>query len=1020
MSESEHGSQIERRILTCLVLDVVGSTDLLAVQLGPDQLKGELSQLFAATRTIVESAGGIIEKFLGDGLLAIFGIPHSHEDDPQRALRAALDCVHGARESRSRGGHLAIRVAVETGDALVNVGALGRDQEHGIVGLCVNLASRLQAEAPAGGVLVGPACHQLVADLAEFESVGPFDLKGLDRVPGWRLVRLLEAHTTVRPAFVGRRAELEALHRAFERARTGHPTIVLVIGPPGQGKSRLTEEFVEAIRSQVEVLAARCRPDDERGSENPFRQLLAQNGTSPSVPVLGSKLEPLLPAAEERGRTARALAHSAGIELDPGLLAVRVSTRESVFVRAWSEYLDALAHRRPVLVHVEDLQWAEPGFTRLLARLAEQRSSRLMVVATARPEVLGGVALRPSPNLIELNLGPLDPNAAIELGRSVGADDPISLERAQGNPLYLLELARSADHAGPVPLTIQSAIGVHLDALAPDDRSLLGSASVVGEEFRAGEVACVADRPPADVSASLGRLAHLRYIASAEGRFRFHHRLVRDVAYGRLSAETRLRRHAQFAREGLSEDEVEAIAHHWWVALGSPESEWVWRDDPDRPTFGHEAFRAQLSSARRHIERAASERALEVAARAVRLATGAEETGEAEWLVGDIRSFRGEGDEAWSAWRRILEVYRTAGLTPALKVYVRMVRHACWIWGTFRQRPNPEEVVGLIDEGCRVARASGDILALANLLVCRRGFLGSAPGLEAALDAANSTTNLDELGETLVNLATVQSLEGDLAAALATCDRVDQLTRRGAKVDEHQALLWRFMAFYHAGDLDSAERIAERAAVLARGQSPHYQSHSLGMLSWVAVARARWTEVATLAAETEKLVTDNPSLGFCLVGAGAVAWGSVGDILRGGELSESLEPLLHRMVPESGPIRASILFLPSAMIGLDRWLADAAGAYRSSTQFWDRQEWDQFGVNLAIGLTVLERWDGLGPYLQNLERGAAHGGRLCAAIRDAVGEEEAGSRGGPAPRHQALHGLGYGGLSELLSFRPKG
>ncbi|MGC2034063.1 MAG: hypothetical protein WA761_01305 [Thermoplasmata archaeon] len=126
------------------------------------------------------------------------------------------------------------------------------------------------------------------------------------------------------------------------------------------------------------------------------------------------------------------------------------------------------------------------------------------------------------------------------------------------------------------------------------------------------------------------------------------------------------------------------------------------------------------------------------------------------------------------------------------------------------------------------------------------------------------------------------------------------------------------------------------------------------------------------------------------------------------------------MVPESGPVRASILLLPTAMVGADRWLANAAGAYRASTQFWDRQEWDQFGVNLAIGLTVLERWKELGPYLENLQRVGARGGRLCTALCEAILEERARSEGGPPPSHGSLRQLGYIGLSELLSFRPRG
>ena len=1018
MSGSEYEPRTERRILTCLVLDVVGSTDLLAGRLGPDRLKDELDLFFPSARSVVESFGGIVEKFLGDGLLAVFGLPQSHEDDPERALRAALACVRVAEEARSKGGHLSVRLAVETGEALVNVGVGGRDQEHGIVGICVNLASRLQEKAAPGEVIVGPSCHELVARLAELEGVGPFELKGLGPVSGWRLVRLLEAHATLRPEFVGRLAELDRLAQAYDRALSGHPTFVLVVGPPGQGKTRLVEEFVEPLRARIELLYARCRPDDERGSENPLRQLLQSDGPLSNAADFGKRLEPLIADPEERARSLRSLAHSAGIELAPELLQVRVSTRELEFVRGWTHYLEALSHRRPVVVRLEDVQWAEPSVIRLMSRLEENGSSRLLVIATTRPETLGAVALRPSPNLVQLDLGPLDPESANALARSVGSFDTESLERAQGNPLFLLELARSLVHPGTVPLTIQAAIGAHLDSLAPDDRSLLGSASVIGDEFQAREVASVTGRPPADVSAALARLSHLRYVAFEDGRFRFHHRLVRDVAYSRLSAADRLRLHARFAQEGLPVQDVEAVAHHWWVAMGSPESEWVWKDDPDRALFRQEAFNAQLASARRHFERAASDRALEVARRAVSLAIGGEEAAQAEGLIADIHALRGEGDEAWSGWHRVIDAYQKADLPVPAQVYVRMVRQACWIWGTFRQLPKPEEVVALIDEGSRIARASGNALALANLLICRRGFLGSAPELSEVLDAAQSNPDLSAVGELLVELATVQTLEGDLAASLATCDRVDLLIGRGAKVDEHQTMLWRFLAQYHAGDLAAAEAAAKRSEGLMPSQNPHYQSHTLGMLSCVAAAHGQWEELKRLSAATEKLATDNPSRGFCLVGAGALAWGSVAEIVPGGQGRETLEPLVNRMVPESGAIRASVLFLPSAMVGQDRWLRDAQEAFQMTTQFWNRQEWDPFGVNVAVGLTVLERWGELAPYLERLDRVGAHGGRLCAALRDAILEEQAGAHGGPTPRHVALRGLGYKGLSDLLSFRP--
>jgi class 3 adenylate cyclase len=1019
MSEAEPVSRTERRILTCLVLDVVGSTDLLTGRVGPDRLKDELGRFFPSAEAVVVAAGGIVEKFTGDGLLAVFGLGRAHEDDPIRALRAAVDCARLASEARSRGEHLAVRIALETGDALVDAGPVISGQEHGIVGVCVNLASRLQEKGGSGEVLVGPVCHELVADWADFEPVGPFDLKGLGAVAAWRLQRLLEAHATVRPPFVGRAEEMARLTKAREQAGAGQPRFILVVGPPGQGKSRLVEEFVGPLAPDVELLSARCRPDDERGSENPLRQLLQSNGAVASVADLVLRLDPLIHDPPERLRVARALAHSAGIELVPELLGFRIATREAEFVLGWRRYIEALSRDRLVVVRLEDLQWSEPSVTRIWTRLAEEGPSRLLVVATARPETLGAVALRPGTHLIQLDLGPLDADAALSLAHSVGSFDAGGLDRAQGNPLFLLELARSSDHGGAVPLTIQAAIAAHLDALAATDRSLLISASVIGDDFRAGEVAAVTGLPPVEVNALLARLATLRYLVSEAERFQFHHRLVRDVAYSRLPVADRLRLHARFAQEGVAPGEVEALAHHWWLAFDPAESDWVWKGDPDRPRLQRLAYGAQLASARRHLERAASDRALEVARRAAALASAGEELADAEELIGLIYRFRGDGDEAWSAWLRALSAYRSAGRAIPVRLYVQMVRFACWVWGSFRTRPRPEVVVELMDEGTRAARASGDIVALANLLICRRGFIGEAPELEEVLEKIETDPDLTAVGDLLTDLATVQALEGDLEASLATCDRVDALIARGARLDAHQVLLWRYLALFHAGDLTGADRVAQRSAKVTERMNPHFQTHSLGMLVGVAVARGQWVEVERLAAETERIVAENPTLGFCLVGASTIAWGNVSRLLRRVPPNESMEALLLRMIPESAAVRASILFLPTAMGGSDRWLGEAEGAYRASTQFWDRQEWDPFGVNLAIGLALLDRWTEFEPYGASLDRGASHGGRLCAALKDALLEERhRHSAGGGPSSHAQLRALGYTGLSELLSFRP--
>jgi hypothetical protein len=189
------------------------------------------------------------------------------------------------------------------------------------------------------------------------------------------------------------------------------------------------------------------------------------------------------------------------------------------------------------------------------------------------------------------------------------------------------------------------------------------------------------------------------------------------------------------------------------------------------------------------------------------------------------------------------------------------------------------------------------------------------------------------------------------------------------------------------------------------------------MLTDVAAARGSWAEVDRLAGEVEKLVTDNPTLGFCLVGGTSIAWGSVARALGQGSVRETLEPYVARMVPESVTIQASLLFLPTAMVGSDRWLADSRGAFQAGTQFWNRQQRDPFGVNLTIGLAVLERWEEVESRLATFERVALRGGRLCRALSDAVLEERAASQAGPPPRHETLRELGFTGLSELLSFR---
>jgi class 3 adenylate cyclase len=1008
----------ERRLITCLFLDVVSSTELVR-SLGPDRIDDELRQTFAGVRGIVEAHGGMIEKYLGDGILAVFGAPVAHTDDPQRALQAAADCLRLVGRRRPEEVGIEVRIGIETGEALVGTGVARTDPEHTLVGTCVNVATRLEAAAAPGQVFIGPVCHEAAVEAGEFEDAGRLSLKGVGEMQVWRLVRVLESHPRIGPPFVGRATELEVLRSAFARAREKHGTLLVILGPPGQGKSRLAEEFIESVRPEVQLLTARCRPDDETGAQIPLRQLLATDGRELTAAGVREQLLPVMSDPGEREGVAEALTHSAGLEVVPRFLAIRGAGREGEFVRGWRRYLEVLSQQRPVVVWIDDLHWAEPNVIRLIDRLTDANPTPLLVLATSRPELAGSADLRPNPDHLQVELGPLDSDATEALARSVGTSVSAEMERARGNPLFILEMARSPGPPGGVPLTIQAAIGARLDELPAQERELVRRAAVVGESFTVRDVALLADRRPADVAGTLARLTHLQYLRSGDGKYAFHHGLVRDVAYGRLATAERLRLHARYAREGVDPGDVEILAHHWWEALGGPDADWVWKTDPDLAAHRHEALRAQVAAARRHSERGAFEHATLICGRAETFVTTPEESAEVHGLLASIHVFRSDGDRAWVEWQQALDAFRTQGREPPARLYAEATRVPTAYWGFFRHLPESGDVVALLEEGIRTARKSGEPVPLADLLAQRSHFGGTVNGLSEVLQLMDTAPDAGAFADILPQVVAAQLMAGDVDAAIATNRRIDGLTRSGAKINEPDALLWRTLAYYLAGDLDEAERLAERFRSVSGNRSAHLQTHAMGTRAMVRSARGDWREAQEIAEEVERVVTQNPHLGFCLVGASALAWGSVGRVLTGAGLSESLRAQVDRMVPESRSVSASTLFLPCAMAGQDDLFPAAREAFRASTGEWHRQEWDPYAINIALGLTVLERWDELDPYLSGLRGFAERGARLAGAVAEAVVEERTRTRGGPPPGHAALRRLGYTGLSQIVSSRSR-
>jgi class 3 adenylate cyclase/tetratricopeptide (TPR) repeat protein len=616
----------ERRLVTVLFCDLVGFTAR-SDEADPEDVGALLRPYHPRLRAEIERLGGTLDKFIGDAVMAVFGAPVAHGDDPERAVRCALGMLAAIDElNRAHPAlDLAVRIGITTGEALVTLGT-GEDTE-GVVGDVVNTASRLQGVAPVGGVVVGEATFRATSREFDYQELAPVRVKGkANPVPVWRLLGArsrtgIEAVRRPDTPFVGREAELDLLRWLFERSLTERAVrLVTVVGEPGVGKSRFVGELAAFVDARPELVVwrqGRCLPYGDGITfwalgeiVKAHAGILESDDPAQVAGKLRAAVEALLPEPPEAEWLRARLAPLVGIA-DPE--AARPERAE--LFAAWRRFVEAIAATHPLVLVVEDLHWADPAMLEFLEHLGDHATGLpLLVVATARPELL---ERQPGwgdgrGNASTIHLGSLtDAQTATLVAALAGRSAlpaplrALLLERAGGNPLYAEEFVRLLADRGllgdgqpagapeiPVPETVHGLIAARLDTPAPAARAVLHDAAVIGRVFWSGAVARMGGAGDGEVQARLRELEQRQLVHRAatssvrhQDEFAFWHALVRDVAYAQIPRAGRARRHRTAAEwlETVAGERVadlaEVIAHHYGQALayaraaGEPEAQ---------------------------------------------------------------------------------------------------------------------------------------------------------------------------------------------------------------------------------------------------------------------------------------------------------------------------------------------------------------------------------------------------------------------------------------------------------------
>ncbi len=636
---------MERKLATVLFVDLVDSTELLSGA-DPEVVRRRVSRFFDQVSHCIVTHGGTVEKFAGDAVMAAFGIPLAHEDDAERAVRAALATLERVQELG-----LEARVGIESGEVVAD------DSESTFAtGEAVNLAARLQSNAEPNQILVGPAAARLLRGRVELEPIHPLQLRGWrEPVPAQRVVCVnepgVEPITGLSAPLVGRESELELLENTYERiVRAGRASLVTIYGDPGVGKSRLAREFVAGLEGAT-VLSGRCLPYGEGVTYWPLAEMVkASSGISDDDPLDDAQQK--LRACCEDEAVADLLGLAVGV-----LEAVEGERSQqdiSWAARAWAEQL---AEAQPLVLLFEDVHWGEEPLLELIEQLASSvRDAPLLLIALARPELLdvrptwGGGRVRST----TLELEPLQSDESAELVAALTADLDLPLDvetvlsKTEGNPLFVEETVRMlAEHPRSgerIPDTLQALIAARIDRIPASQRIALQRASVMGRIFMRGALAHLSPEID-DVDGCVEELLlrdlvvrEPRATISGEHAYKFKHVLIREVAYSALSKSSRADLHHAFAEwlaEKAGDELLEIRAFH----LDQASMLLAELDGAAPAELREETAQALTHAGRRALSREAFRSARKLLLRAVELAPTLDRryfAGRAAWRLADF------------------------------------------------------------------------------------------------------------------------------------------------------------------------------------------------------------------------------------------------------------------------------------------------------------------------------------------------------------------------------------------------